>query len=144
MSQRQDSAAPHAGHRQRVRARLLSEGPDAMAPHELLEFILFYAIPKRDVNPLAHRLIDRFGSLSGVLAADESELRAVDGMGAAAAGLIKRVHEAIEAAERERLVRELRAARRARGSRGAPRRATGRTSWWGRHSLSRKEISAKS
>ncbi len=97
MSQRQDSA-PHAGHRQRVRARLLSEGPDAMAPHELLEFILFYAIPKRDVNPLAHRLIDRFGSLSGVLAADESELRAVDGMGAAAAGLIKRVHEAVEAA----------------------------------------------
>ena len=87
MSQRQDSA-PHAGHRQRVRARLLSEGPDAMAPHELLEFILFYAIPKRDVNPLAHRLIDRFGSLGGVLAADESELRAVDGMGAAAAPVL--------------------------------------------------------
>lgn len=59
-------------------------------------------------------------------------------------GLEVRRHEAIEAAERERLVRELRAARRARGSRGAPRRATGRTSWWGRHGLSCKEISARS
>ena len=79
----------HSGHRQRLRARFLKGGPDDFAPHELLELVLCYAIPRGDVNPLAHRLIQRFGSLSGVLEASESELRSVDGVGDSAACLLR-------------------------------------------------------
>lgn len=79
----------HGGHRQRLRARFLKGGPDDFAPHELLELVLCYAIPRGDVNPLAHRLIQRFGSLSGVLEAGESELRSVDGVGDSTACLLR-------------------------------------------------------
>ena len=71
---------PHENHRQRVYRRYLTEGLDAFAPHEVLELMLFFAIPRRDVNPLAHRLIDHFGSLSGVLDAHPLELAKVKGM----------------------------------------------------------------
>ena len=83
----------HGGHRQRLRARFLKGGPDDFAPHELLELVLCYAIPRGDVNPLAHRLIQRFGSLSGVLEASESELRSVDGVGDSTACLLRLLPE---------------------------------------------------
>ena len=57
----------HAGHRQRMRERFRQQGLQGFAPHEVLELILFYAIPQRNVNPLAHRLLDQFGSLHAVL-----------------------------------------------------------------------------
>ena len=57
----------HAGHRQRVKARYLSEGLDAFEDHQVLELLLFYAIPRKDTNELAHRMIKEFGSLAGLL-----------------------------------------------------------------------------
>lgn len=78
----------HAGHRARLRERFLKEGLSGFPEHEALELLLTYAIPQRDVNPLAHRLIERFGSFHGVLEASESELTRVEGVGRHAASLI--------------------------------------------------------
>ena len=82
------SAGIHAGHRERVRERFRQEGLAAFSEHEVLELLLTYAIPQRDVNPLAHELIAQFGSLAGVLEADEKELLRVSGVGAKAASLL--------------------------------------------------------
>lgn len=79
----------HEEHRKRVRARFLSEGLDGFEPHNVLELLLFYSIPRQDTNEIAHRLIDRFGSIAGVLDADVSELCSVDGIGERSAVLIK-------------------------------------------------------
>ena len=68
----------HDGHRQRMRQQFLSHGPQSMADHELLELALFYAIPRRDTNETAHRLLEQFGSLDRVLTAPEQELEQVD------------------------------------------------------------------
>lgn len=78
----------HAGHRERLRERFLKEGLDGFSQHEVLELLLTYAIPQKDVNPLAHEMIDRFGSLAGVLDADESDLLQVSGIGKKAASLL--------------------------------------------------------
>lgn len=78
----------HAGHRERLRQRLRTAGLSAFSEHEVLELLLTYAIPKRDVNPLAHELIAVFGSLSAVLSADENELLRVKGVGRQAALLL--------------------------------------------------------
>ena len=67
----------HDGHRQRMRQQFLSHGPQSMADHELLELALFYAIPRRDTNETAHRLLEQFGSLDRVLTAPEQELEQV-------------------------------------------------------------------
>ncbi|MBQ2956068.1 MAG: hypothetical protein IJE08_06360 [Clostridia bacterium] len=76
-----DKPSPHAGHRARMRARYYQTGLNGFQPHEVIELILYAAIPKKDVNPLAHALIDRFGSVSGVLSASEEELMSVPGVG---------------------------------------------------------------
>ena len=75
----------HAGHRQRMRERLMKNGMDSLQDHEVLELLLFYAIPRQDTNELAHRLIARFRSLPGVLEAPVEELKRVAGMGENAA-----------------------------------------------------------
>lgn len=72
---------PHTGHRQRVRERAVAEGLSGFAPHEVIELLLMQVIPMRDLNPLSHALIDRFGSVDGVLSASADELKAVPGMG---------------------------------------------------------------
>ncbi len=64
----------HAGHRERFRTRYLQEGLNGFHPHEILEFLLFYAIPRQDVNAKAHELIKTFGSLSAVLDASPEDL----------------------------------------------------------------------
>ena len=79
----------HDGHRQRKRQQFLSHGPESMADHELLELALFYAIPRRDTNETAHRLLDQFGSLDRVLSAPEQELEKVEGVGQGAAVLLR-------------------------------------------------------
>jgi DNA repair protein RadC len=78
----------HEGHRQRLRDRFLKEGLDGFAPHEVLELLLCYAIPQRNVNPLAHELLAHFGSLHGVFDATLEQLQEVDGIGAYAAAFL--------------------------------------------------------
>ena len=78
----------HSGHRQRMKQEYLSRGLEGMPEHKVLELLLFYAIPQGDVNGLAHALIDRFGSLSGVLDAPVTELEKVPGIGEHAAILL--------------------------------------------------------
>lgn len=78
----------HQGHRSRLRQRFIDEGLDSFQPHEILELLLTYAIPRSDVNPLAHELIRTFGSLSNVLDATPEELMQVPGMGQNSAALL--------------------------------------------------------
>ena len=78
----------HEGHRQRMRRQLKTSGMDSLSDVQVLEVLLYYAIARADTNPIAHRLLDRFGSLSGVLEAAPDELLNIDGMGDAAAQLI--------------------------------------------------------
>lgn len=66
--------SPHKGHRERVREKILSQGFDGFQPHEVLEFLLFHTVPRKDTNVMAHKLIDAFGSLQGVLNASAEEL----------------------------------------------------------------------
>ena len=82
---------PHAGHRERLRGRFLASDLEGFSDHEVLELLLCYAIPRRDVNDMAHALIERFGSLAGVLDAPASELMTISGIGEQAAVLIKLV-----------------------------------------------------
>ena len=63
------------GHRQRLRTRYMESGIDALLEHEILEFILFHSIPRIDTKPIAHKLIDRFGSLKNVLCASGESLK---------------------------------------------------------------------
>ena len=70
----------HDGHRKRLKARFIKSGLDDFEPHNLLELVLFYGVPRKDTNPLAHRLMERFGSLSGVFDARIEDLVKVDGI----------------------------------------------------------------
>ena len=79
----------HQGHREKMRQRFLKSGLEGFADHEALELLLYYAIPRRDTNPIAHRLIERYGSLLAVLTAPVEDLRKVEGVGESAAVLLK-------------------------------------------------------
>ena len=81
--------AIHTGHRKRVKEEFLARGIEGWSDHRVLELLLFYAVPRGDVNPLAHELIDRFGSLDRVLDALPEELMKVKGMGEHAVTLLK-------------------------------------------------------
>jgi DNA repair protein RadC len=91
-----------AGHRARLRRRLIDGGADALADHEVVEYLLMTAIPRRDVKPLARALIQRFGSLAGVLNADTRALSLHPGMGDTSAAALKIV--ALRAQVREQPV----------------------------------------
>lgn len=82
---------PHAGHRQRKKAQFLSGGLDSFASHEALELLLYYALPRVDTNEIAHRLLERFGSLNAVFSAPVEELTRVEGVGENAALLLRLV-----------------------------------------------------
>nr|WP_294525535.1 DNA repair protein RadC [uncultured Rhodopila sp.] len=79
------------GHRMRMRQRLLKAGPDSLADHEMLEMILFIALPRRDTKPLARALLARFRTYGGVIGAPARELMTVDGVGEAGAAALKLV-----------------------------------------------------
>ena len=81
----------HDGHRQRLIQRFLEEDLDNFEPHNVLELLLFYAIPRKDTNELAHVLMDTFGSLKGVFDAPYEELIKVAGIGPNTAALLKLV-----------------------------------------------------
>lgn len=69
-----NKAAPHSGHRARMKARVLQGEAAALQDHQLLEMLLYYSVRRRDTNELAHRLINHFGSLKNVLSASSQEL----------------------------------------------------------------------
>ena len=79
----------HENHRKRMKERFLREGITHFEPHNVLELLLFYAIPQKDTNELAHTLINRFGSLTGVFEASYADLMEVDGVKEHTATLIK-------------------------------------------------------
>src|SRR6516225_866020 len=89
-----DKVAHYHGHRQRLRQRFLAAGSEAISDYEMLELILFRAIPQRDVKPLAKELLATFGSFSEVIAAPAERLKEVDGLGEAAITELKIVQAA--------------------------------------------------
>src|SRR3984893_7636724 len=86
----QPAETPHyLGHRERLRERFYSAGPDALSDYELLEMALFPALPRRDTKPLAKSLLRKFGSFAEVVHAPETLLREVDGIGDASIHQLK-------------------------------------------------------
>ena len=83
----------HDGHRQRLKKRFREEGMDNFSDYQVLELLLFYCVPRVDTNPIAHSLMERFGSLSQVLEAPVEELMKVPGVGENAATLLHLVTE---------------------------------------------------
>lgn len=88
----------HDGHRKKMRARFLETGLDAFADHEALELLLYYAIPRKDTNGIAHELMDRYGTLEAVLSAPVEDLMRVEGIGEQAAVLLKLVPKVVQKA----------------------------------------------
>ena len=109
-----DEAAPAAAtgrlpsyirdHRKRLRERFVAGGPDAVPDYELLELVLFRAIPRQDVKPLARRLLDAFGDFNGVLSASADRIAAVGGAGEAVAVELKIVEAAAHRLSRARVL----------------------------------------
>jgi DNA repair protein RadC len=89
-----DEGPHYLGHRQRLKTRFLEGGGDALPDYELLELILFLAIPQKDVKPLAKSLLARFGGFAAVLGADVSALTQIDGVKENTAGVLKLVEAA--------------------------------------------------
>lgn len=81
----------HKGHRQKVKKRYIEAGFEGMADHNVLELLLFFGIPYKDTNPIAHELMETFGNFSGVLKASISELKSVKGMTENAACLLNMI-----------------------------------------------------
>ena len=79
----------HSGHRARLRQRLLGHGGEALLDHELIEYLLALAIPRRDTKPLAKALLKEFGGIGGLFTAEPEALMRVTGMGETAAAAIK-------------------------------------------------------
>lgn len=107
------AAAPVAGkqpsyiadHRQRLRARFMAGGAAAMPDYELLELVLFRAIPRRDVKPLARALLDRFGDFNRVISASEARLRDISGVGDAVVVELKVVEAAAQRLARAKVLK---------------------------------------
>jgi DNA repair protein RadC len=88
-------ATPHYhGHRERLRTRFREAGTEALSDYELLELLLFRALPRRDVKPLAKSLLEKFGSFAEVVSAPEARLREVKGLGEAGVTELKIVQAA--------------------------------------------------
>ncbi len=93
----------HSGHRSRLLSKLKNNSPDVLETHELLEILLFNSNKRVNTNPIAHALINKFGSLMGVLNASESELLTVDGVGNATVQLIISVRAIMDRALKEKV-----------------------------------------
>src|ERR1044072_9502369 len=98
--------APHYhGHRERLRARFMQAGAEALADYEMLELVLFRALPRLDVKPLAKELLARFGSFAEVISAPAERLKEVEGLSDAAATEFKIVQAAAQRLARGALTR---------------------------------------
>ena len=100
----------HDGHRERLRKSFMEHGVQSMNDINALELLLFYAIPRRDTNELAHRLLERFGSLDGVFSASFEDLCEVEGIGETAASLITLIPEIMKKSRlsKSREIRQIR------------------------------------
>ena len=83
----------HDGHRNRLKERFLKEGLDGFSEIQVLELVLFYCIPRKDTNPIAHALLEHFGGLSQVLEAPVEELKRIPGMGESSAAFLRLITE---------------------------------------------------
>lgn len=91
-----DNLPIHSGHRTRMRSRLSETGLEGFQPHEVLELLLYCVIPKRDVNPLAHALLEEFGTLDAVLSASPEALSKTPGVGEQTAGFFAALNKVCE------------------------------------------------
>lgn len=83
----------HDGHRERMKNKLLEQGLDVFDDHNVLELLLFYSMPRKDTNPLAHELLNHFGSLEAVFEAPAEELSKINGIGENTITLLKLIPE---------------------------------------------------
>ncbi|HQU01269.1 MAG TPA: hypothetical protein PLI12_02355, partial [Acetobacteraceae bacterium] len=83
---------------------MLRAGPDALADHEMIEIVLFLALPRRDTKPIARALIARFGSFAAAIAAPLPDLLAVDGLGEAGAAALKTIQAAAQRLSRAEII----------------------------------------
>ena len=86
----------HSGHRERLRKRFLETGITGFSEHELLELLLFYSIPRANTNGISHALLQRFGSINGVLNASPEELSSVKGVGKSSAVMLNLIGSIIK------------------------------------------------
>ena len=100
--------SPHSGHRERIRKRFREEGLEHFEDHQVLELLLFYAIPRGDTNILAHELLRQFGSLSAVLNAPIGELVKVPGIGEQAALFLTLMPQLVRRYQKDLSLRESR------------------------------------
>ena len=103
------SENPNAGHRERLRARFLAGGAEAMPDYELLELVLFAALPRRDTKPLAKALLKRFGSFAEVIAAPRDRLMEIPGVGDSVVSQLKIVEAAAARLAKTRVIGQARA-----------------------------------
>ena len=105
--EKQQKIADHhyKGHRDRLRQRFLNGGAEALQDYEMLELIIFLAIPRRDVKPMAKDLIKKFGDLSGVLSADRDLLSEVKGISENVVTELKIVESAAKKFGQNRIIR---------------------------------------
>lgn len=87
-----ETPSQHDGHRDRLRQRFVKSGPGAFQDYELLEMLLFAAIPRKDVKPLAKQLLTRFGNLAGVMGASLDDLKRMKGLSENSAVMLKGIH----------------------------------------------------
>lgn len=106
ISKKSIGECPHAGHRARLRNRFLNEGLDTFADHEVLEYVLFYAMPRGNTNETAHRLLAHFGSLAAVMEADSADLASITGIGPQATALITLIPQLTRRYLKDRLERD--------------------------------------
>ncbi len=95
--------SPHKNHRQRLKEKVKNHGLGCLAEHEVLEFLLTYIIPRKDTNPIAHDLIDYFGSFSKVIDANYYDLQKIDGIGPEAALFINALSSFMEEYNKSKL-----------------------------------------
>ncbi|HUO55159.1 MAG TPA: UPF0758 domain-containing protein, partial [Rhodoblastus sp.] len=107
MDQPPNRDALNAGHRERLRERFLKGGADALHDYELLELVLFRAIPRRDVKPIAKMLLQRFGSFAEVIAAAPARLKEVDYVGEAVVTELKIIEAAAVLLARQSMKKKL-------------------------------------
>lgn len=99
---RKESDNTHNGHRQRFREKIIDSQWENLNEHQLMEFVLSVAIPRKDTNPIAHKLIDCFGSVANVLDASVEDLMMIDGIGVVTATFLHGIPSIFKAYKRSK------------------------------------------